>query len=69
MVAGRIVAPHIRAWRKRFGLSQAEFAARAGITRPTVSKVENGLPVVGATIRRIATAFYLKPEDLLAPPK
>jgi len=51
-------------------LSQAQLAERAGISRPTLSKIERGVaPDVSiAIIQRIADALGTRVADLLEPP-
>ena len=38
---------HLTTWRKLLGYTTAQVAERAGISRPTLSKIEHGDPSVG----------------------
>lgn len=38
---------HLTAWRKLLGYTAAQVAERAGISRPTLTKIEHGNPGVG----------------------
>ena len=38
---------HLRTWRKLLGYTAAQVAERAGISRPTLTKIEHGDPGVG----------------------
>ena len=66
---GRIVSPHLLAWRHKFGLTNREMAERTGVSRPTIVRAENGLTITRASLKRIAQALYVTPEDLMVPPK
>lgn len=58
----------IRAARERAGLTQADLAARAGVTRQLLGAVESGrhAPAVGAALR-LAGALGASVEELFAP--
>lgn len=61
--------PHLKAWRMRRFLAQAELATRAGVGKSTVTRAERGDTVVSfANIRKIAAALGVTPEELLAAP-
>jgi len=54
--------------RARKRLSQGELAARAGISRPTVSRIERAAGDVGIeVVQRIADALEVAVTDLFAP--
>ena len=56
---------NLEAVRRRKLLSQAELALRAGISKNTVHRLENGLSEAqGRTVRRIAEALGVDPEEL-----
>ena len=52
----------IRDARKKHGWSQAELGERAGVSRPTIARVEANNDVTTATIAKIARALELKLE-------
>jgi transcriptional regulator with XRE-family HTH domain len=60
-----IIVPHLRRLRERRLLSQEELAAKAGLSRPTVSRIERGMDARPATIRRLAKALRVPPTDLI----
>lgn len=62
------VGERVRALRNRKALSQAELAAAAGITSNTLYRIETGMhsPRPG-TIRKLAKALEVRPEDLTIP--
>ncbi len=61
--------PRLREWRERAALSQGELAARSGTSRATIADLEagnrGGQP---KTIRRLAEALRIEPEDLYGEP-
>jgi len=60
--------PGLRAARERALLTQAELAARAGIQRATVNRIETGITAARfATVRRLAEALGVPAADLLTP--
>lgn len=56
------IAARLRAARIEQGLTQAELAKRAGVSRPTVARVEAGEDVSTATLEKIAGALRLRVE-------
>src|SRR5512136_1750019 len=57
--------PTIRELRKNNFLTQEEMAAKAGIARRTLSRVETGAEYPsGPTIRKIAKAVRVRPQDI-----
>ncbi len=60
--------PHLRAWRVRTGLDQAQLAERAGIARETIARVENGRPARLDSILQLADALMLAPSELTGSP-
>lgn len=52
----------IRDARKRHGWSQTELGERAGVSRPTIARVEANSDVTTATLAKIAQALALKLE-------
>lgn len=60
-----IQLPHLRAWRRKRFWAQDELAAKVGRTKGAISAVENGKPTSLVTIRRLAEAFGISPEQLI----
>ncbi len=52
----------IREARKKHGWSQGELGERAGVSRPTIARVEGNNDVTTTTIAKIAQALGLKLE-------
>lgn len=52
----------IREARKKQGWSQAELGEKAGVSRPTIARVEANNDVTTATIAKVAQALGLKLE-------
>jgi transcriptional regulator with XRE-family HTH domain len=52
----------IREARKKHGWSQGELGEKAGVSRPTIARVEANNDVTTATIAKIAQALGLKLE-------
>lgn len=60
---------HLRAWRKRRGLSAAELAKRCGLTGTTLTRYETGeISPTFDTVARIAQALEVGIEQLLGTP-
>ena len=59
-----VLVPRLRAVRQRVALSQEELAARAGVSRTTIIKLEAGRDAWPKTVRALAKALGVKPEDL-----
>ncbi len=58
----------LRELRLRAALTQAELADRAGVSRTTVIRLEQGDPnVLPTTHRKLARALHVKPTDLWEP--
>jgi transcriptional regulator with XRE-family HTH domain len=45
----KILGEHLTAWRKLLGYTSAQVAERAGISRPTLVKLEHGDPTVSVS--------------------
>lgn len=56
------IASKIRATRDSLGWTQNELAERAGLSRPTVARVERGDDISTATLEKIALALDLTIE-------
>ena len=60
---------HLRAWRLRRAWSQQDLADAAGVRRATITEVENGKRNPRpSTVRKLAKALGLKPEQLFEGP-
>lgn len=55
----------LKAWRKHLGLSQKALARKAGITQPALSQMENTDNLKDVTIKKLAVAMGLQPEQLV----
>lgn len=71
MTGGRaqlIRLTRLKAVRQRKLLTQQELAAKAGVSRPTVVRIEAGLEdPFPSTIRKLAEALGVDPEALMEP--
>lgn len=54
----------VRAWREYLKLTQAEVAARLGISQPSYAKQENSDSLRRSSIEKIAAALGIKVEQL-----
>ncbi|WP_138468541.1 helix-turn-helix domain-containing protein [Poseidonocella sp. HB161398] len=64
----RPLADHLRALRTGQGLTLQDLAGRSGISRATLSRIENGeVSPTAETLGRLATALALPISQLLAP--
>ena len=62
------VARNVKAWRKERGLSQQSLSAAAGLTRPYLSRVENGVQTVSLdNLEKLAKALSVDIMELLKP--
>lgn len=61
---------HIKAYRKKQGLTQADLANRAGLNIRQIQKIENGEAqtenITLKTMQAIAQALYAKIDDLIS---
>lgn len=60
-----VPVPQLVKQRKRAGLSQEELAARAGLARSTITKLEHGANARYATIDKLAEALQTTREGLI----
>lgn len=60
-----VLVPGLAALRKRAGLSQKELAARSGVTRQTISRIEQGGHAYYDTIDKLAKALRISRKRLL----
>ena len=61
-------APGLRYLRTSRALTQAELAARAGVRRSTIARLEGGQEARMPTLRRLARALGVEPSELMRPP-
>ncbi|HEX4301726.1 MAG TPA: helix-turn-helix transcriptional regulator [Rhizomicrobium sp.] len=70
-MAERHLGNRLKEARARHGLTQADLAARVGVSRKTINTVENGVFVPSTTLAlalaealelSVEALFYLKPE-------
>ncbi len=54
----------MRAWREHLGLTQAELAARAGMSQGAYAQMENGTKPRRASLNKIAKAMGLTADQL-----
>ena len=54
----------MRAWREHLGLTQAEVAARVGISQAAYAQMENAAKPRPATLKKIAVALGLTPDQI-----
>ena len=57
--------PRLRATRLAAVLTQAELAAKAGVSETTVVTAERGRKVRISTVRKLAAALGVEPRELL----
>ena len=62
------VAVRVREARDLHGWSQAELAARAGLSRPTIARIERGDDVSTATLAKVVVSLGLTLTVLPEPP-
>jgi transcriptional regulator with XRE-family HTH domain len=59
-----VQVPRLREQRQRRALSQQELADRAKVSRTTIIKLEGGRDAWPQTVRKLARALRIEPEDL-----
>jgi transcriptional regulator with XRE-family HTH domain len=57
----------LRLLRERATLTQEELAAKSGVSRGTIARLERGEDSLGATVRKLASALEVTPADLMGP--
>jgi transcriptional regulator with XRE-family HTH domain len=62
-----ILLPGLKEARLREALTQDELAAKAGVARTTLARVETGAGAAPATARKLAAALGVAPSALMAP--
>jgi len=58
------IGQRVRALRYQHALSQIDLAARAGLDRFTIMRLERGSPVRPSTLRRVAHALGVPPTAI-----
>ena len=61
-----VTVPRLKARREHVALTQAELAAKAGVGRVTIARLENGAAARLPTVRKLAEALGVKPAELMA---
>ncbi|HEY7127249.1 MAG TPA: helix-turn-helix transcriptional regulator [Ktedonobacterales bacterium] len=64
-----VPVPQLAALRKRLGLSQGELAERAGLTRTTITRLEQGGVARYQTIDKLASALNSTRQRLIRVPR
>lgn len=64
-----VPVPQLAALRKRAGLSQGELAERAGLTRTTITRLEQGGIARYQTIDKLASALNTTRQRLIRVPR
>ncbi len=60
----------LREWRLRHAMSQEDLSRASSVGRATIARIESARhPALPSTVRRLAQAFGLKPEELYAHPE
>jgi transcriptional regulator with XRE-family HTH domain len=59
-----VFVPQLRRLRLLAALSQADLAARAGVSAVTVMRGEQGKPIRPSSVRKLARALRVRPRDL-----
>lgn len=67
MAATVVRLPGLRRQRLLAALTQAELAAKAGVGRVTVSRLEQGHDCQPPTLRKLADALGVEPRALIEP--
>jgi DNA-binding Xre family transcriptional regulator len=57
--------PLVKAWRKYLKMSQKSLAAKAGISQPALSQMENSNNLRSSTLDKLAKAMDIAPEQLI----
>jgi transcriptional regulator with XRE-family HTH domain len=60
--------PRLRQLREENALSQVELASRSGVTQAAISRIEGGASAQYETMRKLAQALEVKPQELMREP-
>lgn len=63
-----MLVPRLRQLREWAALSQEDLALRADVSRVTVTRAEQGLPIRISSVRKLARALRVTPRELQTPP-
>ena len=63
-----VLLPSLRAWRVQLGYTQARLAARIGMRRNVIWRIEAGQPTRIRTARRLAATLGVQVADLQRQP-
>jgi transcriptional regulator with XRE-family HTH domain len=63
----QVLVPQVRRLRLMRALSQEELAARAGVSRNTVVRAEQGEDIRPSSVRKLARALGVSPATLQKP--
>jgi transcriptional regulator with XRE-family HTH domain len=55
----------LKEWRERRALTQDELAEKAGVSRGTVNRIEQGHEAFPPTVRKLAQALGVEPSALV----
>lgn len=70
MTLMEIIGGNIHRLRKARNLSQEEFAEKAGLMQPKLSRIERGQVTISfKTLERLAASLHVSPWELLLPPE
>jgi transcriptional regulator with XRE-family HTH domain len=61
----QVVLPGLRTQRQTVALTQEQLADKAGVSRPTVTRLENGARARITTVRKLADALGCEPRELM----
>ena len=62
--SSEVLVPRLKAHRIRLALSQEDLAAKAGLGRQTVARGERDLPIRPSSVRKLARALKVSPQEL-----
>jgi transcriptional regulator with XRE-family HTH domain len=60
-----VALPGLKATRLRRAMTQAELAKAAGVAMGTVARLETGSPAAPSTLRKLAGALRVEPDELM----
>jgi DNA-binding XRE family transcriptional regulator len=64
-IHGRIAVLHLKAWRlSKDQMTQTELSERSGVDRKTIISLEGGSMAYGQTVKRLARALNITPQQL-----
>ena len=66
-ISHAVLVPRLREFRMWAALSQEDLALRAGVSRVTIARAEQGMPIRPSNVRKIARALRVSPRELQQP--